>query len=92
MAFSDELKKVEELTSDPIERPVEKHEGWSFGERVRAIEDDERDGVFAGDEGYLVLQEVGSTEYDSVRVDVAILLDGTDSPISTDVYNIESAN
>lgn len=91
MTFEDELKKVEEILGSKIARPVESYDGWSFGERVRAIEDDERDGISAGDEGYLVLQEVGAVEYGNVRTDTAILIDGYDDPCSTDLDNIEPA-
>lgn len=91
MAFEDELKKVEEILGEKIESPVERFDGWSFGERVRAVEDDDREGVCAGDEGYLVLQRVGSAEYGNVRTDTSILIDGQDSPLSTDLDNIEPA-
>lgn len=91
MPFEDELQKVEELIGQKIERPVERYDGWSFGERVRVIEDDERDGLCAGDEGYLVLQEVGGAQYGNVRTDVGVLMDGYDTPLSTDLDNLESA-
>lgn len=91
MSFQDELQKVEEILGEKVERPVERYEGYSFGERVRVVEDDDRDGLFAGDEGYLVLQEVGAAEYGNVRTDVGILMDGYDSPQSTDIDNIEPA-
>jgi hypothetical protein len=91
MAFRDELQKIEELIGEKIPQPVESYDGWSFGERVRVIEDDDREGLCAGDEGYLVLQTVGAAQYGNVRTDVGVLMDGYDSPLSTDLDNLEAA-
>lgn len=91
MAFRDELQKIEEILGEKIPEAVEQYDGWSFGERVRAIEDDDREGLYSGDEGYLVLQRVGAAQYGNVRTDVAIVVDGQDVPLSTDLDNIESA-
>ena len=87
--FQQEVDRVEEILGDAIDRPVEEHEGWHFGERVRVIEDDEVHGFYEGDEGVLVISRVGSAEYRNERVAVSILIDGTDSPMEIDTMAIE---
>jgi hypothetical protein len=84
-------ERVKELQSgEPVERPVEEYKGWHFGELVRVLED-HPGGPNVGDEGTLVLQEVGSPEYGNVRIDVSILLDGWDCPMDVNIAAIEAA-
>lgn len=65
---------------DAAERAVAEHNAWHFGERVRIVEDDEGRGLYAGEEGYLLIHEVGAPEHNNVRVSMSILMDGYDSP------------
>jgi hypothetical protein len=73
------------------ERAVASHEGWNYGERVRIVEDDEREHLYAGEEGYVIISEVGAPEYGNVRISLCILLDDTDCPMPVSPFNIESA-
>lgn len=79
--FEEELGRINGLLGDEVSRPVKDAHGWSFGERVRVIEDDENAGVFENDEGWIVLESVGAAEYGNVRTAFMILLDGSDCPI-----------
>ena len=62
-----------------IEDPVPEFQGWNFGERVRPIEDDDERGIFADEEGVLVIERVGSENYGNVRVAMYFVADGCDS-------------
>jgi hypothetical protein len=89
MATFDE--KVKELRDQGIEidRPVEEFEGWKFGQHVTVIDDDPHGYVYAGDEGVLVPEQVGSEEHDNLQVKLYIVVDGTDSGVDVDPSNIE---
>src|SRR4051812_48945609 len=66
------------MTPSDFDRPVEKHDGWHFGERVRVVYDSPDDmGPFEGDLGYVVIEEVGAPEHGNVRIDLAVITDGT---------------
>ncbi|MGH2897173.1 MAG: hypothetical protein ACRDMZ_00750 [Solirubrobacteraceae bacterium] len=73
-----------------VERPVAECGGWHFGERVRVIDDDEESGMFAGDEGWLVLETVGAAEHGNERVCFGVLADGFADPVEVQPDNIES--
>jgi hypothetical protein len=91
MTFEEAKAKAEAIIGDELDRPIEELDGWHFGERVSVIEDDEPRGVFAGDEGVLLISEVGAPEYRNVRNAFHILIDGTDCPMEVDPLNIEGA-
>jgi hypothetical protein len=56
----DELvAQVREQTGYTAERAVLRFNEWTFGERVRIVEDDDGGGLCSGEEGVLVLEEVG---------------------------------
>lgn len=88
--FEAKVAKLREAGAT-IERPVEEFEGWTFGERVRVVEDDEDNGLFEGDEGTLVPEEVGAPEYGNVQVKLYLLIDDTDCPIGVTADQIEPA-
>lgn len=88
--FEEEVARVRKMGIE-VDRPVKEHDGWQFGERVRVIEDDEPHGMYASDEGILVIEEVGSAEHGNVRTAVCILIDDTDCPMEADLFNIEGA-
>jgi hypothetical protein len=62
------------------EEAVEEFEGFTYGDRVRVIEDAENEGIFSGDVGYVLPCKVGAVEYGTNRVMLAFLPDGMDSP------------
>lgn len=87
-----EVEKVKEATGYDEESPaVLEHAGWTYGERARAIDDDEEHGVFAGDEGYMVPCQVGAAEHGNLRTALYFLADGTNSPVEVDPDNLEEA-
>lgn len=90
--FEEAISRVEAILGEQINRPVAEHDGWHFGERVRIIDDDDDKGVFAGDEGHVVIEKVGAPEYGNVRTCVAVLVDGTDAPTEVGLDNIEPAD
>lgn len=65
-----------------VERPVETHEGFTFGDRVHLIEEDE--------DCTLVIEIVGGAEYDNERIALFVIPDGTDMPIEAPAWNIEA--
>jgi hypothetical protein len=88
------IARVQQATGyadEDAERAVPEYNGWQYGERVRIIEDDEREGLFAGDEGFIVIGEVGAPEYGNVRTAIHIIPDGMDGPCEVAYDNIESA-
>lgn len=87
--FDAEVQRLEEHLDDPA-NAVHELDGFQFGERVRVIEDDEDNGIFAGDEGDLILEEVGAVEYGSQRVMACIVQDGM-GPMEISTDNIEGA-
>lgn len=79
------------FVDDDADRAVAEHEGWQYGERVRIVEDDERHGLFMGDEGIVIISEVGAPEFGNVRTMLGVLIDDTDCPMEVSPFNIESA-
>jgi hypothetical protein len=91
MTFEEAKAHVEAIIGDEFDRPIEELDGWKFGERVRVLDDDERNGVYEGDEGVLLISEVGAPEYGNVRKAFHILIDDQDCPMEIDPFNIEGA-
>jgi hypothetical protein len=85
-------ERVKALQSgEAVDRPVEEHGGFHFGEFVRTI-DDANDGSYeAGEEGTLVLQLVGRADLSNERVDCGVIFEGNDCPTDVDLMDIESA-
>lgn len=76
----EQIKRATGVTDDEMfERPVLEHDGYSFGERIRIVADDEQRGLYGGDMGYLILGEVGAPQYGNVRTAMHILIDEYDS-------------
>ena len=90
MTFEEMQTEIASIMGEPVERPLAEHEGWQFGERVRATEGDEDEGLYAGDVGLLIIETVGSPAYGNERVAFSLLVDGYDSPVSIESWNIES--
>lgn len=86
------VKLVENATGFTSDRPVAELHGWHYGERVRAIEDDDDNGIFAGDEGYLIIEEVGSPQHNNVRISTGFIADGYDSDNEVSLNNIEAVD
>jgi hypothetical protein len=84
------VKLVEDATGFRADRPVAELNGWHYGERVRVIEDDDPNGVYADDEGYLVLEEVGSVELGNLRIAAGIVPDGQDCENDISLDNLEA--
>lgn len=88
----EELKaKVAELEAVGIEvhRPVKEYRGWYFGERATVSQADEDRGHYAGDEGVVVIEEVGAPEHGNVRIDFSFIADGNDSGNEIDPNDLE---
>lgn len=83
------LLEVNGIVDDPVVRPVRDYDGWTFGDRVRVLEDDDEAGLSEGEEGVLVLEKVGAPEFNSERVAVSILIDGESSTREVDPGIIE---
>lgn len=84
---------VKERTGFDEEEParaVLEHEGFTWGDRVRVIEDDEDNGLFEGDEGFVIIGNVGSAEYRNERVMLAFLGDGFTDPNQCTADQIEA--
>lgn len=90
MNLEGKIAEVKEKTGYEPDRPVDNAYDLNFGERVRVIEDDEDNGVYSGDEGYVILETVGSAEYHNERTWLGLLIDGYDSPVDVEPDNIES--
>lgn len=76
---------------DDRDRAVDEMDGWHFGESVRIIEDAEQpDTVFAGDEGDLILEQVGAAEYGNVRTAAFFVQPGVMDPVEVTLDNIET--
>jgi hypothetical protein len=75
--------------TDLADRAVLERSGWRFGERVRMLDD--QDPFQAGEEGHVVIQEVGSAEFNNRRVAVFFMVEGTDAWDEVDPSNLESA-
>lgn len=88
-SFEAAQNRIAEILGERINRPVEEMDGWHFGERVRLVEDTDMGG--AGEEGWLILEVVGSAQYRNERTVAGILLDGTDVPDEVSLDLIESA-
>lgn len=73
------------------EEAVFEHDGWNYGDRARMTEDNDDEGVFSGDEGWLVPCKVGAVEYGSTRTVLYFLADGMSSPIEVQPDQIEAA-
>lgn len=80
------IAELDALLDDP-ERKVETHEGWTYGERVRVVQDDENEGLFEGTEGNLLIEKLGAAEYGNVRVGVFFVEDGMDGPVEVRDYD-----
>jgi hypothetical protein len=92
MSLAETIKKIEQETGyveDEPARAVEEHEGWHYGERVRIVEDDDDEGLFADDTGYLILSEVGARKYGNLHTKPYFLPDGMDTPLPVSLDNIE---
>lgn len=75
-----------------VGHPIKELDGWKFGERVRVLEDDGDEGIFAGDEGVLVLEIVGSEEFHNERICASFITDGCDGGGEVDLGNIEAVD
>lgn len=84
-------KLVADLRAKGVEteRPVKEHDGWTIGTRVRVLEDDEDNGLYADTEGIVLPEEVGAVEYQNLHVKLFFLEDGMDAPIDVDPDNLE---
>lgn len=58
---------------------VAEYEGWKTGQKIRALEDDEDEGIYAGDEGTLLIEVVGSPEYGNERIAFSIKTEQMDA-------------
>lgn len=77
---------------DERDRAVKEHDGFVFGERIRVLEDDEDQGLYADDEGVLIIEKVGHPGGHNERTAVYLIVDGTDSPVEIHAgHEIESA-
>lgn len=85
MNFEEALLHLERELGEPPENPLREADGWSFGERVTVIEDDDDHGLCAGDEGMLVIESIGG------RTVHSILMDGNDTTLQVDPDNIDGA-
>ena len=85
--FEQAVARIRKLTE--VERPVASKAGFIFGQRVRVLEDDEDNGIFAGDEGWLVIEEVGAAEYHNIRTVLGFLADGLDCANTIASDNLE---
>jgi hypothetical protein len=94
--LEDRVARVrEEFGYDPIadgDRPVLRLDDFDYGDGVRAIEDDDDNGIAAGDEGVITITEVGAVDRGNVRVLAGLLIDGYDSPLDVDTDNLEHAD
>ena len=89
MTFEEAQAEAAAIMGEPVARPIEECEGWYFGERARVVEDDEDEGAYAGDEGFLIIEIVGSTKYGNERNAFSLIIDGSDSPVSVEADNLE---
>lgn len=89
--LEDRIAKVKAATGydDADEEAVLEAEGFTYGDRVRVVEDNEEEGVFAGDEGFVLPCKVGAAAYGNERVMLAFLIDGFDSPVEVTPDSIE---
>lgn len=85
MKFEEALLHLERELGEPPESPTPEHDGWSFGEKVTVLEDDDDHGLCAGDEGMLVIEVIGG------RIVYSILIDGNDTTLQVDPDNIDGA-
>lgn len=76
---------------DVPERAMPEHAGFSFGDRVRVLEDDEDRGLFEGAEGVLIIEQVGAPEYNNVRTALYFVEDGMESGNEVHADDIEQA-
>jgi hypothetical protein len=86
------IEQVREATGaepDAPDRAVREHEGFTYGDRVRVLDDVEEEGVFADDEGVLVIERVGAAEYQNERVMLGLIPDGMDGAVEVTSDNIE---
>jgi hypothetical protein len=73
-----------------IERPVEKCQGFHFGERVRVDEDDPYGYAYTDDTGICVPEEVGDEAHRNKQIKMYLLIDGMGSSVEVDPENLES--
>lgn len=90
--LAEAIKKVHDATGYvEEEQAVFEYEGWNYGERVRVTVDNDEEGVFSGDEGYLVPCKLGSVEHRSARTALYMLVTGMSSPVEVKPDEIEAA-
>jgi hypothetical protein len=87
--FEEAIEHLRTELGEVPERPIAEYDGWSFGERVRVLEDSEE--VNAGDEGMLVIERVGSALHGSERICASILLDDVQATYEVGLSDLESA-
>lgn len=92
LTLDEAVAAVEKATGFAADRPVAELHGWHYGERVRILEDDDEHGIFAGDEGWLIFEEVGAVEYHNLRVSAGFVPDGQDSGDEVSLDNLESVD
>lgn len=85
----EKIRKATGYVEDEPSRAVEEHEGWHYGERVRIMEDDDAEGLYEGDAGYLIFSEVGARAHGNLHIKPYFLMDGYDSPSPVSLDNIE---
>lgn len=81
-SLEDAVRRVLMATSFEPDRPRAVLGEWRYGDRVRAIEDDDEEQFWSGDEGYIVIEEVGAPEHNNVRTVCYFLVDNTDCPVN----------
>jgi hypothetical protein len=95
--MSAEAKSFAELVQeydahlDDRDRAVEEHQGFTFGQRVRVLEDDDDNGIWEGAEGVLIIEQVGSETHGSLRTGLFLLEEGMAEPNEVQADNIEPA-
>lgn len=87
--FEDRKRELEQHLGNHT-RAVKDYEGFTFGERVRVLEDSEEDGVYAGDEGTVIIEKVGHAGGYNERTGVFLLIDGQIDPVEITALEVES--
>lgn len=94
MTLAERIEKLKQdigFVDEEADRAVDTFEGFTYGERVRVLGDEDSEGLCAGDEGHIVISTVGGAEYRNERVAIAIIVDGMDAPLEVQPDNIEPA-
>lgn len=88
--FAQAKEELKDKLDDP-DRAVKKYDDFTFGERVRLLEDNEEEGVFAGEEGRVIIEQLGSEEHGSLRTAVFLVAEGFVDPVEITGLEVESA-